>query len=211
MRWNWYVLPSRLSNSTLTAAALMVIPRSRSRSIESSTCARMSRDSTVCVISRMRSASVDFPWSMWAMIEKLRMRDWSAMGRCKGRAEASLGPESEQATEERQPACREARDLLGLPDAQPQHGAGVDDRTEGQAAAHRDHLTENRAAEDLIEQRPRDPADRAEDRRRAAHAEHGAAGLPALEPAVELLPRAARLQSHHHRAGHGRPDHRTGD
>jgi hypothetical protein len=27
----------------------------------------------VWVSSRMRSASVDFPWSMWAMIEKLRM------------------------------------------------------------------------------------------------------------------------------------------
>jgi hypothetical protein len=27
------------------------------------------------VISRMRSARVDLPWSMWAMIEKLRM--WS--------------------------------------------------------------------------------------------------------------------------------------
>src|SRR5215211_8334626 len=27
----------------------------------------------------MRSASVDFPWSMWAMIEKLRMCAWSAM------------------------------------------------------------------------------------------------------------------------------------
>src|SRR5213592_1876195 len=58
----------------------MVMPRSRSRSIESRTCARMSRGSTVCVSSRMRSASVDLPWSMWAMIEKLRMRRWSAMG-----------------------------------------------------------------------------------------------------------------------------------
>jgi hypothetical protein len=29
----------------------------------------------------MRSASVDFPWSMWAMIEKLRILDWSAMAR----------------------------------------------------------------------------------------------------------------------------------
>src|SRR5207245_8332597 len=56
------------------------MPRSRSRSIESSTCARISRASTVCVISRMRSASVDLPWSMWAMIEKLRMSAWS-MGR----------------------------------------------------------------------------------------------------------------------------------
>jgi hypothetical protein len=26
------------------------------------------------VSSRMRSASVDLPWSMWATIEKLRMR-----------------------------------------------------------------------------------------------------------------------------------------
>jgi hypothetical protein len=37
----------------------------------------MSREDTVWVISRMRSARVDFPWSMWAMIEKLRMRLWS--------------------------------------------------------------------------------------------------------------------------------------
>ena len=49
------------------------MPRSRSRSIESSSCGRWSRGSTAPVISRMRSASVDFPWSMWAMIEKLRM------------------------------------------------------------------------------------------------------------------------------------------
>jgi len=33
----------------------------------------MLRGSTVWVVSRMRSASVDFPWSMWAMIEKFRM------------------------------------------------------------------------------------------------------------------------------------------
>ena len=59
---------------TRTAWALIVIPRSRSSSIESSTCARMSRPVTVSVSSRMRSASVDLPWSMWAMIEKLRMR-----------------------------------------------------------------------------------------------------------------------------------------
>src|SRR5438270_10912974 len=52
------------------------MPRSRSRSIESSTCSRIWRGSTVCVSSRMRSASVDLPWSMWAMIEKLRMRRW---------------------------------------------------------------------------------------------------------------------------------------
>src|SRR3954469_15123667 len=55
------------------------MPRSRSRSIESSTWARIDLASTVFVISRMRSASVDFPWSMWAMIEKLRMCAWSGM------------------------------------------------------------------------------------------------------------------------------------
>jgi hypothetical protein len=27
----------------------------------------------------MRSASVDLPWSMWAMIEKFRMWAWSVM------------------------------------------------------------------------------------------------------------------------------------
>jgi hypothetical protein len=40
-------------------------------------CARIDRGSTVRVISRMRSASVDLPWSMCAMIEKLRIRSWS--------------------------------------------------------------------------------------------------------------------------------------
>src|SRR5256885_6108477 len=51
----------------------MVIPRSRSSSIESSSCGRCLRGSTAPVVSRTRSASVDFPWSMWAMIEKFRM------------------------------------------------------------------------------------------------------------------------------------------
>src|SRR5436190_23787484 len=49
------------------------MPRSRSSSIVSSTWGRCLRPSTAPVISRMRSASVDLPWSMWAMIEKLRM------------------------------------------------------------------------------------------------------------------------------------------
>src|SRR3954453_24122103 len=52
------------------------MPRSRSSSIESSSCSRMSRRETASVSSRIRSASVDFPWSIWAMIEKLRMRSW---------------------------------------------------------------------------------------------------------------------------------------
>ena len=52
----------------------MVMPRSRSMSIESRYCSRMSRGSTAPVSSRMRSDRVDLPWSTWLMIEKLRMR-----------------------------------------------------------------------------------------------------------------------------------------
>src|SRR5580658_851205 len=52
----------------------MVIPRSRSMSMESRYCSRMKRGSTAPVSSRMRSDSVDLPWSTWLMIEKLRMR-----------------------------------------------------------------------------------------------------------------------------------------
>ena len=61
--------------SRRTARALMVMPFSRSRSIESSTWLVIWRASMVCVSSRMRSASVDLPWSTWAMMLKLRRRD----------------------------------------------------------------------------------------------------------------------------------------
>src|SRR5436309_12853333 len=120
----------------------MVMPRSRSRSMESSTCARMSRDSTVCVISRMRSASVDFPWSMWAMIEKLRMRAWSAMRTLR------LGADAEEALQRRDAARREAGGLVGLADLQPQHRAGVGQRAERDAAAHAADLADDRAADE---------------------------------------------------------------
>src|SRR3990167_9062026 len=52
----------------------MVIPRSRSRSMASSTCSRISREDNPPVISMMRSASVDLPWSIWAIIQKFRRR-----------------------------------------------------------------------------------------------------------------------------------------
>src|SRR3954467_9540414 len=63
----------------------MVIPRSRSRSILSRNCSLRSRSESAPVASRIRSASVDFPWSMCAMIEKLRMKRGSAaMEDCRG-------------------------------------------------------------------------------------------------------------------------------
>ena len=50
-----------------------MIPRSRSRSIESRNCSVISRWLSAPVRSIRRSESVVLPWSMWAMIEKLRM------------------------------------------------------------------------------------------------------------------------------------------
>src|SRR5947208_2633467 len=63
----------------------MVMPRSRSRSIESRTCSIISRCERAPVTSRSRSARVDLPWSMCAMIEKLRMKLRSM--RCEGSPE----------------------------------------------------------------------------------------------------------------------------
>src|SRR5688500_3039896 len=71
---SWRTWPFQL---TRTFCALMVMPRSRSMSIESRNCSRMSRLSTALVSSRMRSASVDLPWSTWAMIARFRRRSRS--------------------------------------------------------------------------------------------------------------------------------------
>ena len=55
--------------------ARTVMPRSRSTARVSSTYASLfSNFDTVFVISSIRSAKVDFPWSICAIIEKLRMR-----------------------------------------------------------------------------------------------------------------------------------------
>ena len=69
--------PCSLSSGTVhgirTAWLLIVMPRSRSMSIRSRYCARAARASTTPVSCSIRSASVDLPWSMWAMMQKLRM------------------------------------------------------------------------------------------------------------------------------------------
>src|SRR5690242_7738666 len=49
------------------------MPRSRSMSIRSRYCARIDRSSTTPVSCSIRSASVDLPWSMCAMMQKFRM------------------------------------------------------------------------------------------------------------------------------------------
>jgi small subunit ribosomal protein S20 len=58
----------------------MVMPRSRSMSILSRYCARICRASTTPVSCSIRSASVDLPWSMWAMMQKFRMIAGSVVG-----------------------------------------------------------------------------------------------------------------------------------
>src|SRR5258706_5461433 len=55
----------------------MVMPRSRSSSIESSTWSCISRSATPPQSWMKQSASVDLPWSMCAMMEKLRIRLWA--------------------------------------------------------------------------------------------------------------------------------------
>src|SRR3954451_13937381 len=81
MRLSWYRLPSFALYIMRTAWALMVMPRSRSRSISSSTWACISRSLTEPVNSRRRSESVDLPWSMWAMMAKLRKKRASIQSR----------------------------------------------------------------------------------------------------------------------------------
>src|SRR6476469_6308868 len=71
--WCW---PSR-SHGTRTAWLLIVMPRSRSMSIRSRYCARAARSSTTPVSCSIRSARVDLPWSMWAMMQKFRMTEGS--------------------------------------------------------------------------------------------------------------------------------------
>ena len=80
IRSRTYFSPSAAVYGIRMAWLLIVMPRSRSRSIESSTWACISRLVSVPVASKSRSASVDLPWSMWAMMQKLRMRDWSTWG-----------------------------------------------------------------------------------------------------------------------------------
>src|SRR5580658_8911792 len=73
MKLSWYTSPLCDLKPSVTLCALMVIPRSRSRSIVSSTCACISRASRPPHSWMKRSAKVDLPCSTCAMIEKLRI------------------------------------------------------------------------------------------------------------------------------------------
>src|SRR3954447_24773831 len=119
------------------------MPRSRSSSIESSSCGRCLRGSTAPVTSRMRSASVDFPWSMWAMIEKLRMLSAGA----RTRPMLGGGPASE-------PAADQLRDLPRLVDLQSEHAGDVDAEAHEDPGAQAHDLRGQGTAERIVEQIP---------------------------------------------------------
>src|SRR5665647_2296551 len=84
---------SSTSHGIRTAWDLMVMPRSRSMSMRSRYCARIARGSTIPVICSIRSARVDLPWSMWAMMQKLRMRSGGVA--CGWRAVRAMGDTGE--------------------------------------------------------------------------------------------------------------------
>ena len=65
-----YSFPSSALYKSVTARAFMVIPRSFSNSILSSSCADISLIETDSVSSKILSASVDFPWSICAIMLK---------------------------------------------------------------------------------------------------------------------------------------------
>src|SRR2546423_8278899 len=171
-------------HSTRTAWGLIVMPRSRSRSIESSTCSRMSRLETVCVSSRMRSARVDFPWSMWAMMEKLRIWAWSVAMRRTRLGRPALGAAAEA-------AGHQLPDLLGLRHAHQRHGGGKDREAGGDAAQHGDDLRPQGAPERRVEAVPDAVGDEREQHGGAQHLPGHCCRFSAFKP-VQLSAREAR-------------------
>src|SRR5512132_2608704 len=136
------------------------MPRSRSSSMESSSCGRCPR-STAPVSSRKRSARVDLPWSMWAMMEKLRIRSiWPAMSMASG---APRTIRSRSRAVERSgscaPAAQQAPDLVGLGDAECGDRGRVDEGSGAQPGPERDDLPPKPLAKRPIEDVPDAVAD----------------------------------------------------
>src|SRR5207253_3175662 len=156
----------------------MVMPRSRSSSIVSSSCGRCLRGSTAPVTSRMRSASVDFPWSMWAMIEKLRMLSAGA------RTRPMLGAP--------QPAADQLPDLARLLDPESEHDRDVDGQPRDDPDPEAHYLRDQRAAERVVQPVPDAVAHSREHRARDQDAGQRRDDLPALD-AVQVAAQERRL------------------
>src|ERR1700738_4240838 len=72
MKFSSYVCPSRAVYVSVTGCILIVMARSRCRSLASSSGSSIARFWTVLVNSSRRSDSVVLPWSMCAMMQKFR-------------------------------------------------------------------------------------------------------------------------------------------
>src|SRR6478735_2529513 len=179
------------------------MPRSRSRSIESSTCSRIWRASTVWVSSRMRSASVDLPWSMWAMIEKLRMCAWSMRGhRVRRWWWVHLAAQA---------ARDHAPDLRALRDPLERHRGGVDGEPDREPDPDREHLRGHAAPEQAVEAAPRQVGGDAEQHRSDRDLQRDDRRAPAPEAPMQLAAQVADLGEGHHGARVPRPHHDPGD
>ena len=107
--------------TTEVALARMVMPRSRSRSLESITRSAtrwFSRKAPDCC--SRRSTSVVLPWSTWAMMATLRsdiVHQKKGAGRCRARAEErlvsapSVAPQYSERAAKRKPARQKRREV----------------------------------------------------------------------------------------------------
>src|SRR4051794_14258001 len=146
------------------------MPRSRSSSIESSSCGRCFRESTAPVISRMRSASVDFPWSMWAMIEKFRMLLAGADMGSRLIMEAAVRSAQLCAAAAAEASAEDLADLLDLGHAERPDRTAVREHAGGDGDRQRQDLRPQRAPERLVERPPRAVQHAAHQDRAGAHA-----------------------------------------
>src|SRR5208282_216811 len=135
--------PSLAWYRSRTVCALIVMPRSRSISMLSSTCSRISRAASPPQASISRSARVDLPWSICAMIAKLRMSRSGVMESCK----IGLAARQINATANclrKRPMTNPAAELLGrhhhrhLPALHPRHLLDLGDLFEIVSDAHQD-------------------------------------------------------------------------
>src|SRR5690606_420320 len=101
----------------------MVMPRSRSIGLLSSTCDSISRAVRPPQSWMMRSARVDLPWSTWAMMEKLRMfRIWSGAGGMPG----VPGQTRDYRMRDSVHGHRDELDVAAAVEQQHHRGAGLD-------------------------------------------------------------------------------------
>ena len=145
----------------------------------------------MCVSSRMRSASVDLPWSMWAMIEKLRISSmWVSR----------IGEDRRRYPAEPRELARARAPRSGC--ASSTRSGEDDRRVDGQAR----RPTAATTSDDLVQQRCRQRRRRAPPARRAppppAAPRRAAIRVPASSVRASVEP--AQPPAQHERQRHGR-------